>query len=564
MSGRVSRACDGCRVRKVRCNGAQPCSQCEHLSLKCVFAPPPGKRKPGVRGRLVAQLRESQNGATSTSNSNSNGNGNHVSTASSAISPSNSGGSLSPSSSTPATTSIAGIVSNSATTSPRSTSSTLSSRYTTEYFLSYLQLFEDQVYPVNPVVTPAEIQTAIYNMHSDPEDAALVYAYAAVTINLTQGSWTENGDLAGEMTSLMQLSMAAHRHADALRDSDKGQFGEWHITAKRIMTCIFNEISMMAFQRHDRAFSLLREAITMMQVLNADQILEGDVPTSGAPSPSGGHSPNDILRLKRVYWELYIHERFTSTVAGYPCILPPLRSGIPIGDNSIPKNVDVGFHCLTNLFCVLDGPFLAHWNAQKDPSIQNPEMSAQWIESKQAELDRNEAASLTAHQDLLNAGDPGLSEYQLADLLVTRLWLRTLVWQFALSHGLLRSAPPRSTHDGLSLHFPAQRLSVQLRNLASRIGSVASIVIHGTGILQKLFEITSTVADVLALPLGPGQTQEEFRARLEDFEFLVRFIFSFDKIRREQRNYLREKLGTLQTQYTIIDFADLAKASPDA
>ncbi len=41
MSTRVIRARDGCRVRKVRCNGEQPCCQCAHLNLACKFAPPP-------------------------------------------------------------------------------------------------------------------------------------------------------------------------------------------------------------------------------------------------------------------------------------------------------------------------------------------------------------------------------------------------------------------------------------------------------------------------------------------------------------------------------------------
>lgn len=425
-----------------------------------------------------------------------------------------------------------------------------------------MQLFEEQVYPFNPVITPAEIQASIYNMHNDFQDAALVYAYGAITINLTQWSWTENGDLAGEMTSLMNLSLAAHKRCDYARDLTDGRISELEATLKRIMTLIYLEISIMAFKRHDRAFALLREAITMIQLLNVHQILENPDASSASSSISNSLAPKDIVRLQRAYWELYIHERFLSTVTGLPCILPALESPVPIGDTAIPQHIDVGYNRLVCLFRVLDGPFLAHWSAQKNPNVQVPDMTAEWIERKQAELDKDEADSIKAQNALVLAGNDGFTERQLVDLLVTRLWLRTLIWQFALSHGLLRSAPPRSYHDGLSLHFPAQRTSVELRNLVSRLGTFTNIVIHGSGILQKLFEITSTVADVLALPLGPGQSEEEFRARLEDFEYLIRFIFNFKRIQKEQRDYLREKLDALQKQFTIIDFTELASASP--
>ncbi len=61
MMGRASQACHGCRTRKVRCSGSQPCSQCAHLNLTCVYiTPSPAKRRQGCRGRLVEQLRQRQ------------------------------------------------------------------------------------------------------------------------------------------------------------------------------------------------------------------------------------------------------------------------------------------------------------------------------------------------------------------------------------------------------------------------------------------------------------------------------------------------------------------------
>ncbi|KAF4508879.1 hypothetical protein G6O67_005208 [Ophiocordyceps sinensis] len=516
MGGKITRACDACRVRKVRFN------------LGCAFAPAPAKRKPAVRGRLVAQLRSKGSGKSQFA--------------------------LAPVPSTAAVTSIAGIVdaTHSAGPQPEPGPPIGCSGYSQEFFLALLPQFEQLVYPVNPVLTPDEIRDAIATMHSDFEDAALVHAFGAVTINLTQTSWTLHGDIAAQMTSLTHYSLWAHRKAEMGRETDaNGLQSELPITVKSIMTCIFNEISLMAFKRFDRSFAALREAISMIQMLNVHRYADGD----------GLLGPDEVSRRQRMYWEAYIHERFLCIVSGYPCIMTPLRTGLPVTDNSVPPSVALGFNRLIRLFSIMDVPLLAHWTAQHDPAELAAAMTAGWIESKQAELDQDEAHAAGAAGEITSGGQGALSELQHVDLFVTRLWLRTLVWQLALSHGLLRNAPPRESHEGLSLHFPALRLSAQLRSLVSRLGSISSVVTHGSGLLQKLFEITSTIADVLALPRA-NQAPDEARAHIEDLFFLVRFLFSFERTQKHQRDYMREKLQVLQHVYGAIDFRELASASP--
>ncbi|KHO00452.1 Zn(2)-C6 fungal-type DNA-binding domain protein [Metarhizium album ARSEF 1941] len=557
IAGKVSRACDACRVRKVKCNGNQPCAPCAHLSLACVFAPPPPKRKPGIRGRLVAQLRNktSTDGPTGSpaasppSNAQAGGyTGNDSDRSSTGPSP---GAGAVP------VTSIAGIVDN-PTSSPRpEPPCTIGGcGFSADFFLGLLPEFEQLVYPVNPVLTPAEMRTAIHNMHSNFEDAALVHAYASVTINLTKTSWTMNGvGIASQMATLMQYCFWAHRKAEMAMESDGytgGLQSEMPITVKRIMTCVWLEISLMAFKRFDRSYTILREAISMVQMLNVHQYGEG------------GHrlSRAETARRQRMYWEVYIHERFLFIMSGYPCTMAPLRTGLPLHDDTLPAHVAVGWNRLILLFQIMDDAFLSYWAAQQVPNPHLPEPTSEWIEGKQARLDQDEADALGAEEEMVAAGYGTLIELQHVDLFVTRLWLRTLVWQLALSRGLLRSAPTQNTHEGLSLRFPAQRLSAQLGSLVSRLKSVSSVVFHGSGILQKLFEITSTVADVLALPHRGGHAEAESRARLKDFFYLVQFLFGFEKTQQHQRDYLREKLEVLEKMYTVVDFRELAGASP--
>lgn len=496
---RISRACDACRTRKVRCSGAQPCAQCSHFDVQCIFSVPE-KRKNPIRGRLVARVRGEANDFSSDA------------------------------AASPATESP----SPHATFSVASPWSKASSSYSSDFFYNLLPQFESLVWPVNPVITVEELRAAIVNRDASPEDAALVWAFASVTTFLARSSDTMHDSEATQMDDLMQRSLEAHKKGDLVMGEGGHMLEEHPITVKRIVTCIFLEISMMAFKRFERSFALLREAVTMIQTLKIRQW------------PHGGQE--EAARLQRLYWEAFIHERFLTIASGYPSILPPLNEP-PIHDPSLPLHIEVGFNRLICLFKVLDWPFLTFWQEQQEQQGPSSEVTVQWIENKQSQLDRDEMEAAEAAQQLQASGQGTLQEFQHVDLFITRTWLRTVLWQLALSNGCLSSEPPQNAHEGLSLNFPTQRLAAQLQNLVSQLGSVESISTQGSGIVQKLFEITSTVADVLALPLGNSQPAGEMEARVADFVVLVGWLSRFERIREEQRRYLDDKLNTLRQLY---------------
>ncbi|KAI1058768.1 hypothetical protein LB507_004127 [Fusarium sp. FIESC RH6] len=479
MSTRTSRACDPCRLRKVKCNGSTPCSQCGHLNLACVYSAPPTKRKPTIRGRLVAQIRE--------------------------------GGCRSDSASPQ--------------TSPSYIPTSNGTIYSADFFMKLVSEYERAVFPVNPIILPSEVVTAIEGMESSYEDAAFVYAFAGSTINLSQTTWNPDDDILARMMDLLSLGIKAHRQAEI----GKGFLNKLPVSVKRVMTCIFLENCLMAFERTDRGFVFLREAGTLMQMMDLDRFTDASL------------SNHEIATRQRLYWEVSIHERFSTMVTGYPALLPPLKTGLPVPDYELSPGINEGFNRLILLFNVLDNEFLTQWRAQRDPSSTGPEITAAWIEHKQAQLDQDEIDAAETDNTLISNGCEGLTELQHADLFITRLWMRILVWQLALSQGLLQSAPPQNSHEGFSMHFPAQRLSTQLRNLVDRLKSFDSVALHGPGIIAKLFEITTTVADVLALPGADGAED-----RVEDFLFLNTFLLSFDRIHENQRDYLKGKLSALQ------------------
>ena len=160
-----------------------------------------------------------------------------------------------------------------------------------------------------------------------------------------------------------------------------------------------------------------------------------------------------------------------------------------------------------------------------------------------------------------------VSELQNIDLQVTRLWIRTLLWQLAASRMLLSSSLLSTAHQAMSLTFPARDVVIQLRDHVDRLGSKTSFSPHGSGILDKLFEITNSIADVLLLvprdqldwfyhrnqtrsssgdvEFGNKQVGGQLR---QDFEFLVHFLFSFGRIDHIQRKIITQKYTSLGMQ----------------
>ena len=64
---RVSKACDACKRRKVRCNGQTRCQQCAHLGLRCIYSPSSKQRSQGRRGHIISEFRNQTSKSPTTS-----------------------------------------------------------------------------------------------------------------------------------------------------------------------------------------------------------------------------------------------------------------------------------------------------------------------------------------------------------------------------------------------------------------------------------------------------------------------------------------------------------------
>ncbi|KAK6063906.1 MFS maltose permease, partial [Seiridium cupressi] len=357
---RVRRACDGCRLRRVKCNGdPERCQQCAHLNLRCVYttARPKSSRTGVARGSVISRIKEKSASSTTAIASRSICSS-HDSTAS---------------------------VGSSASHHLSSPRELLQVAYSKEFFRALIDGYKLHVYPVNPIIAPSTIDRM--NMPDHLVDNALVHAYAAVTINITTPNWQANQEESARIHQLLGLALAARNTVMTQCMTSARSSLHPHLTPHLIMTAIFTEICLMAVGKFSEAFMVLREAIAMVQLLRVDLLVDEQPELHRAQSGSrfgnDAHiSPSERTRRIRMYWEAFIHERFLAIVAYYPPALSPLppEVSLPREDTSIPTNVHVGWQYLIKLFSVLDDNFVHHWMNANNAAPKT--VTYEWIESK--------------------------------------------------------------------------------------------------------------------------------------------------------------------------------------
>ncbi|EFY84820.1 RING-4 like protein [Metarhizium acridum CQMa 102] len=152
-----------------------------------------------------------------------------------------------------------------------------------------------------------------------------------------------------------------------------------------------------------------------------------------------------------------------------------------------------GLWSLAVLFRPIDSAFMAVMNRE----------AASWSPSPEI-LDAAERSINTA----IPARFP-LQDMQKANLRITQLWLRIVIWQLRLRLGYLTDM---SHQRSLTYQYPldvARELVLSTRDLPAR-----AMTVHGVGLTEKLFDIASAVVDVMAQ--APRQRHTEVEGPPED------------------------------------------------
>ncbi|THC90308.1 hypothetical protein EYZ11_010224 [Aspergillus tanneri] len=365
------------------------------------------------------------------------------------------------------------------------------------------------VYPFLPVLTDQEVLGSIEKMETNKEHAAFVYAFAAGTIDLTRSNESPY-NTSSHISELVRKSIEVQQPL----------LPSFRPSIRRAMTSIFIQMCFMSLGQYDLGFFYLREAIAMIHILRVDDkaVLESLDLTERS-------------RRQRLYWLCFIHERFMSIFHFSPATLSP-HASFPDVDPDLPIGISQGWTQVIKTFLLLEPKFINLWIGDRS------QVTATWVEQKHRELD----------DALWELEVSMLSEMQQADLVITRQWMRTLLWQMAMSNCLLSS---NASCPSLSLELPL-RLSSQLRQFLTKI-SQNTIRVHGSSILSKLLEIINTIADVV-IHL-PQATDEETTSRIGDIVFVKNVIFSFRNLQQVSKNILIEKFHLIRDRFPNIQVA---------
>ncbi|KAG9806842.1 hypothetical protein KCU98_g22496, partial [Aureobasidium melanogenum] len=226
------------------------------------------------------------------------------------------------------------------------------------FFTSFLDDYDVSVYPVNPIMTVDDVLASIREMDQSAEAKTFVFAYTAITIALTNKSPDNSTDSQSQVRYWLEELIKARA---AIAFDEK-------MSVRRVMISQFAHISLMCLANMDMSFYYVRESITMIQMLRI-----------GHPEVMEKLNSSERARRQRLYWEVFIHERYLAISNYRPVVLPPLPD-LPEFDPSIPPGVHEGFLQIIRLFRLIDEGFLANW-------FGTTTVTREWIDSKHKEID---------------------------------------------------------------------------------------------------------------------------------------------------------------------------------
>jgi hypothetical protein len=429
----VKKACDACHRRKVRCSGGQPCKNCGATNLQCTYLAIPQKKGPkGSRAKVISEIRDTQLQQHQGSPQQpvqhhqaplvsppARGPNDH--------SPFNFNSPLSP-------------------TLGRTPG--LLSQQTIDACLSF---YFEHLYPTIPILNRDKFAKLIYG-----EDALYPDAYCLVAslcaFVMIQPGMTLN--VSGAMGVSYAGEPPQNRYGFAnllLEDLVRVRNGRDYVEQPALITVqtsFFLFCSYFTLEKQNSCWYYLREASTLAQLMKMHDEASYYI----------GDAEENMYK-RRTFWLILLTERAYAmerhrTLSVHPTIKLPAVDGPE-------REVISGFVHLTELFCCIDDDFMALWNKTKS------ECSPEWISGLQQRLREVLPHRLSA------------TEHQVADIKITQQWLKIMVWQLSVAHGLISS---HSQEPSLSFTYPIE----VAKELVSDIGnlSLESMEVHGVGLVS--------------------------------------------------------------------------------
>ncbi|KAI1077989.1 hypothetical protein F5B20DRAFT_249419 [Whalleya microplaca] len=344
--------------------------------------------------------------------------------------------------------------------------------------------FFDRLSPTIPILTP-EYVAVLRSRPNASETGAEAYCVlvgmcAMVMLQVEDPNGRSLGNLVtAENNSaygwlLLEEALAAHRHLTRTTNP----------SLDSILLAFFIYACHAKLFHHSQAFFFLREATTLCILIKIEDM-------------------DDLSRTlaERLFWVLLVSERSHAIRYRRPTTLQVTANSLWASSFGGDDTSLSGFWCLASLFRAFDTTFIALLNHE---SVSCP-----------IPLDAFDDVEVAVNTALNHSCPTGLLPSQKANLRITQLWLRIVLWQLRLRLGHLSEQNAQSSR---TYHYPLEvgkDLTLSTRDLP-----VHSIQLHGVGITEKLFDIACAMVNVLArVPVQITKTAAE-----EDLRYLRRLI----------------------------------------
>ncbi|KAI1637881.1 hypothetical protein F4809DRAFT_603004 [Biscogniauxia mediterranea] len=345
--------------------------------------------------------------------------------------------------------------------------------------------FFERLSPTIPILSPEYVMNL--RTRASPSEAGsepycvLVSLCAMVMLQVEDPSGNLFGDLVKADSNaaygwlLLEEALAAHRHLT--RKSTP--------SLDHVLLLFFIYACHARLSHHSQAFFFIREATTLFLLVKPENL-------DKEAQELAGH----------LYWILLISERSHAIRYRRPITLqvsPGSSFSLPSTDHNDPSLI--GLCCLAKLFRPLDSSFIALLNQETVSICLGPEALNGVEMGINTALDHPSITILQATQK--------------ANLRVTQLWLRVVLWQLRLRLGHLDE---KNIINSRTYHYPleiAKDLMLSTCDLPPD-----SIQVHGNGITEKFFDIACVVVNVLSrVPLEMARTAAE-----DNLEYIRRLI----------------------------------------
>ncbi|KAL1988691.1 hypothetical protein VTN96DRAFT_8391 [Rasamsonia emersonii] len=296
------RACDCCNIRKVRCNGVQPCHRCVANGLTCTYLRQ--RRKSGPRSLRQSSIQKIWREQVSA---------------------------------------VENLQSWPQSPSQLIASPTHTPRFSLPILRTVLALYTEKLYGIWPMLSADDLQQQLQNDPSDVETYTLTTALCGATLSHLNETVSHES---------LPEPLSAHSFAQEARRV-RATFDYMEpVTLNTVLTSYFLHIYYgRQPARAQTAAFYIREAISFAQLL-------------GMHTEEGYYQhPIKVQKIMRkLYFLLFMTERYLCIQYGLPTVLEPIT--LPTMDHEDLPDVVSGFLNLVTLFSTPGSEFFSKWTPQ--------------------------------------------------------------------------------------------------------------------------------------------------------------------------------------------------------